>query len=116
MSSASETDEYEFLLMRLQRMLETAGHYPSVLKAIQRLFQKVPHLVKEMTDTMEEEGYEDAGIIVPGAHRPKYKTRLIELTVEKVKEICSDVDVSQSLGMASNLSSYIAFLDLVLVK
>ena len=96
-------------------MLEAAGLYTNVLKAIQRVFQKVPHLVSAILETMEEEGFED----VSNPRRSQilsYKSRLIELTVEKVKEICTDMNVSQSLGMSSQISSYIAFLDVVLVK
>ena len=111
MSTSSETEEYD--LMRFQRMLKSAGYYPNVLKAVQGIFQRNPHLVTEMMETMEEEGFnmEDVKVQIKAK-----KDRLVELTMEKVKEICSDMDVSQSLGMSSQINSYVAFLELVLVK
>ena len=99
-------------------MLESAGYYSNVLKAVQRVFLRVPHLVTEIIETMKEEGFEDAGAsdATRSSRSISMKARLVELTMEKVKEICTDFNVSQSLGMSSQINSYIAFLDIVLVK
>ena len=108
------SDEEEFLFIRFQKMLESAGHYGTVLSAVKRLFQKVPHLVSDMLEVMQEEGFNR--VKDPQCQCRDHKRRLIELTVEKVKEVISDLDVSQSLGLSSQINSYVAFLDLVIVK
>ena len=61
-------------LSRLTKLLERAGQLSSVLEVVERVFQRAPHLAKEIEDTVEEEG----------GNKTAKKRRLVELTVEKV--------------------------------
>ena len=61
-------------LARLTKLLEGAGQLTSVLAVVDRVFQRAPHLAKEIKDTVEEEG----------GNKTVKKRRLIELTVDKV--------------------------------
>ena len=61
-------------LSRLTKLLEGAGQLSSVLEVVDRVFQRAPHLAKEIRDTVEEEG----------GNKTVKKRRLIELTVDKV--------------------------------
>ena len=61
-------------LSRLTKLLEGAGQLSSVLAVVDRVFQRAPHLAKEIRDTVEEEG----------GNKTVKKRRLIELTVDKV--------------------------------
>ena len=93
-------------LSRLTKLLEGAGQLSSVLEVVDRLFQRAPDLAKEIKDTVEEEG----------GNKTLKKRRLVELTVDKIGEMCGDLDVSQGLGMPSKLSSYISFIELLLMR
>ena len=92
--------------MTISKMLQSAGHYDKVLKVIERIFQRNPHMVTEMTAVVEEEG---GGLLVR-------KRRLIELATENINEVCSNADVSLRTGLPNKLSNYIAFLELVLLR
>jgi len=96
----------EVLVYRLQKLLESAGTFQSVLDAVKRIFQRVPHIADELGNAV----LEDEEVRVS-----ERKRVFIELTVEKIVEICSDLNVSQSLGIPHKLSTYVAFLELVLV-
>ena len=111
--SVLKSDE-DFLFIRFQRMLESAGHYGSVLSAIRRLFQRVPHIVSDLLAVMEEEGFNRVHSVECQCRH--HKRRLIDLTAEKVRELCTDLDVSKSMGVSSKINSYVAFLDLVIVR
>jgi len=90
----------------LSKMLNSAGNYDKVLKVVERIFQRNPHMVSEMTTVVEEEG---------GGHNVR-KRRLIELATENIHEVCSNADVSLRTGLPNKLSNYIAFLELVLLR
>ena len=66
--------DHEQALTRLTKLLEGAGQLTSVLAVVDRVFQRAPHLAKEIKDTVEEEG----------GNKTVKKRRLIELTVDKV--------------------------------
>ena len=65
--------DHEQALTRLTKLLEGAGQLTSVLAVVDRVFQRAPHLAKEIKDTVEEEG-----------GNKTVKKRLIEVTVDKV--------------------------------
>ena len=66
--------DHEQALTRLTKLLEGAGQLTSVLAVVDRVFQRAPHLAKEIKDTVEEEG----------SNKTVKKRRLIEVTVDKV--------------------------------
>ena len=67
-------------LTRLTKLLEGAGQLTSVLAVVDRVFQRAPHLAKEIKDTVEEEG----------GNKTVKRRRLVELTADKVlKILCS---------------------------
>jgi len=96
----------EQLVNRLKRLLESAGNFQSVLDAVKRIFQRVPHIADELANAV----LEDEEVRVS-----ERKRVFVELTVEKIVEICGDLNVSQSLGIPHKLSTYVSFLELVLV-
>ena len=61
-------------MTRLTKLLVGAGQLTSVLAVVDRVFQRAPHLAKEIQNTVEEEG----------GNETVKKRRLIELTVDKV--------------------------------
>ena len=87
-------------------MLQSAVDYDKVLKVVERIFQRNPHMVSEMTTVVEEEG---------GGHNVR-KRRLIELATENIHEVCSNADVSLKTGLPNNLRNYIVFTELVLLR
>ena len=88
-----------------------------------RIFQRVPDLLHELEDQVEEEG---------GSQTAR-KRILIELVLEKVchsllcqyfkicaclqiEEVCQDVELAHDLGVPSKLTNYLAYIDLVLLR
>ena len=55
---------------------------------------------------MEEEG---GGVSVR-------KKRLVELVVEKVEELCDNVELALELSLPSSFSSYLTYTELVLLR
>merc|ERR1719270_1829963 len=71
-----------------------------------RIFQKVPELVQEIEEQVEEGG---GGLIAR-------KRMLVELVIEKISELCGDVGLAHQLGVPSKPSKYVAYTDLVLLR
>ena len=44
------------------------------------------------------------------------KKRLVELVVEKVEELCENVELALELGLPSRLSNYLTYTELVLLR
>ena len=65
----------EVLVYRLQKLLESAGTFQSVLDAVKRIFQRVPHIADELGNAV----LEDEEVRVS-----ERKRVFIDLTVEKV--------------------------------
>ena len=70
--------DHDQALARLTKLLEGAGQLLGVV--VDRVFQRAPHLAKEIKDTVEEEG----------GNKTVKRRRLVELTADKVlKILCS---------------------------
>ena len=70
--------DHDQALARLTKLLEGAGQLLGVV--LDRVFQRAPHLAKEIKDTVEEEG----------GNKTVKRRRLVELTADKVlKILCS---------------------------
>ena len=70
--------DHEQALAKLTKLLEGAGQLLGVV--VDRVFQRAPHLAKEIKDTVEEEG----------GNKTVKRRRLVELTADKVlKILCS---------------------------
>ena len=44
------------------------------------------------------------------------KKRLVELVVEKVEELCDNVELALELSLPSSFSSYLTYTELVLLR
>ena len=66
--------DHDQAVTRLTKLLVGAGQLTSVLEVVDRVFQRAPHLAKEIQNTVEEEG----------GNETVKKRRLIEVTVDKV--------------------------------
>ena len=66
--------DHDHAVTRLTKLLVGAGQLTGVLEVVDRVFQRAPHLAKEIQNTVEEEG----------GNETVKKRRLIELTVDKV--------------------------------
>ena len=73
---------------------------------VERIFQRVPELVQELEDQVEEEG---GGMVVR-------KKRLAELVVDKVVELCENVEYALEVGLPSRFSNYLTYTELVLLR
>ena len=73
---------------------------------MERIFQRVPELVQELEDQVEEEG---GGMVVR-------KKRLAELVVDKVVELCENVEYALEVGLPSRFSNYLTYTELVLLR
>ena len=83
-----------------------SGHYSKLLIVVERIFQRVPELVQELEDQVEEEG---GGMLVR-------KKKLAELVVDKVVELCENVEYALEVGLPSRFSNYLTYTELVLLR
>lgn len=96
----------EAILDKIRKLLESAGVYSKVQMVIGRIFQRVPNLLQEIEDQVEEEG---------GGQLARKRT-MIELVLEKIEDVCQDAKLAHDLGVPAKLTNYLAYIDLVLLR
>lgn len=85
----------------IRKMLSSSGPYPAVKQVAERIFQRMPSLVKDWAAEMET------------FSATKRKSELINNVMVKIEEFVLDSDKARECGMPNKAEQYCSYIDLV---
>lgn len=85
----------------IRKMLSSCGPYPAVKQVAERIFQRMPSLVKDWASEMETFSV------------TKRKSEFINVVMDKIEEFVEDPDKARECQMPSKAEQYSSYIDLV---
>jgi len=85
----------------IRKMLSSSGPYPAVKQVAERIFQRMPSLVKDWAAEMES------------FSATKRKSEFINKVMDKIEKLVQDPDLARECQMPTKADQYCSYIDLV---